>query len=155
MPYKRNYPRTAQEVLNPPVVFKQSTIGAVTNFKINNPWEGSIEDRFAKFRQLNDDLNKIYGKSVSLEKGRINFSDSGSSYFNAVDNVIVLKGRLSVITYLHEYAHVLGKDERQAVRWSLNLFKQVFPDKFARLGFMGHVAVKKKNVRVVSHRRRV
>jgi hypothetical protein len=52
--------------------------------------------------------------------------------------VITMRGRLSVVTYLHEFAHALGHGERGACRWSLNLFRRVFPAQFARLGTCGH-----------------
>jgi hypothetical protein len=48
------------------------------------------------------------------------------------------RGRLSVVTYLHEFAHALGRDERGACRWSINLFRRVFPEQFARLAASGH-----------------
>ena len=48
------------------------------------------------------------------------------------------KTRLSVVTYLHEFAHAMGRDERGACRWSLNLFRRVFPEQFARLRTDGH-----------------
>ena len=52
--------------------------------------------------------------------------------------VITMRGRLSVVTYLHEFAHALGRGERGACRWSLNLFRRVFPEQCARLRADGH-----------------
>lgn len=159
MPYQRNYPRTADEVLDPPVVFKQSVIDAVTNFKTMGAWTGNLQEKFAKFQTLNDSLNEVYGLNVALinDIGVENDSpgSSGSSYFNPSLNEIHLQGRLSVVTFLHEYAHALDKDERDAVRWSLNLFRQVFPTQFAALGRQGHVVVVQRVVPVVEHVRGV
>jgi len=58
---------------------------------------------------------------------------SGTSY--AYKNRIVLRGRLSVITFLHEYAHILFETGNQdkAQKWALDLFKEVFPEQYAKL----------------------
>jgi hypothetical protein len=42
---------------------------------------------------------------------------------------------------LHEFAHARGADERQACRWSINLFKKCFPRSFARCRVIGHTLV--------------
>jgi len=52
--------------------------------------------------------------------------------------VITMRGKLSVVTFLHEFAHALGRDERGACRWSINLFRSVFPEQYARLRADGH-----------------
>jgi hypothetical protein len=54
-------------------------------------------------------------------------------------DLIALVGKLSVVTYLHELAHARGYDERQAVKWSVNLFRKVFPRSFARCQQEGHL----------------
>lgn len=60
-------------------------------------------------------------------------------------HVIVLRGRLSVITLLHEVAHLLhGPSERVAVAWSLAAFRATFPRSFSRLTFSGHMAVARR-----------
>ena len=56
-------------------------------------------------------------------------------------HTIILRGRLSVITTLHEAAHVLfGAPERTAVAWSLAMFQACFPLSFAKLTFRGQIA---------------
>jgi hypothetical protein len=55
--------------------------------------------------------------------------------------MLVLTGH-SVVTYLHEFAHALGRNERGACRWSLNLFCRVFPREFARCAQRGHCLVR-------------
>jgi hypothetical protein len=130
---------------------------------MSGPWSGSLQERFGKFEALHNSLNGIYGKSSRLVNDVVvvnsSAGSSGSSYFSPSENEIHLSGKLSVVTYLHEYAHTLGKDERQAVRWSLNLFRQVFPDKFATLGrgsgSSGHVVLSQpvRDIPVVSHTR--
>ena len=62
-----------------------------------------------------------------------------------------------MVTLLHEFAHAIGRDEYGAIRWSINLFKQVFPTEYARLTSQGHTLikpVKPKPVKVKRHLRR-
>lgn len=48
----------------------------------------------------------------------------------------------SIITYLHEFAHSLGKGEWEAVEWSLTLFRDAFPVAIRKLKLKGHVMTK-------------
>jgi len=61
--------------------------------------------------------------------------DSGSSSFCSISRTITMRGKLSVITFLHEFAHALLPDtgEEGARKWSLTLFKKVYPRAFERL----------------------
>jgi len=61
--------------------------------------------------------------------------DSGSSSFCSISRTITMRGKLSVITFLHEFAHALlpGPGEEGARKWSLTLFKKVYPRAFERL----------------------
>ena len=50
--------------------------------------------------------------------------DSGSSAYCPITDTIRLTGKLSVITFMHEWGHVLkGHSEFEACRWSLRLFQ--------------------------------
>jgi len=140
MPYQPNYPSTVAEVIDPDLRFKRETVRAVKEFARSKPWRGSLNARIAKFRRLHDQLKIIYNRRTALvfnmpgeDRG-----DSGSSYYRPSEDVIVLQGRLSVVTYLHEFGHALGKDERQTCKWSINLFAKCFPRSFARCSRSGH-----------------
>jgi hypothetical protein len=68
-------------------------------------------------------------------------ADSLSSYYNDQTRTIVMVGKLSIVTLLHEFAHaLLGRSERDAQEWSINLFKAVYPIAFDNLSApAGHV----------------
>ena len=134
-----DYPTDGTEILDPPVRFRDETIEAASRFKASRPWSGTLEERMSKFRQFHTALCQIYGKQTKLHFGLLDGGCSGSSYYRPVDDVIVLRGKLSVVTYLHEFCHALGRDERGAVRWSVCLFKQVFPEEFAKCHFERHM----------------
>jgi hypothetical protein len=132
MPYSPNYPATVAEVLDPPVHFRPAVIEAVKRFARAKPYRGTCDERKQKFIALHHDLCSVYGKQTSLTFGVIDGSDSGSSFYRPATDSITLTGKLSAVTYLHEFAHALGRDERGAVRWSVNLFRLCFPRSFAR-----------------------
>ena len=138
MPYRPNYPASVAEVLDPSMKFRPGVIPAVRRFKASKPYRGSLDERKLKFAALHQDLCGIFAKTTILTFGVIDGSDSGSSSYCPGTDSITLKGKLSVVTYLHEFAHALGRDERGACKWSVNLFKRTFPVLFARCQHDGH-----------------
>ena len=139
MPHQPDYPETVAEVLDPPVAFRRETLQAVKRLKRSKPWRASEDERKTTFERLHADLCLAYGgKQTRLVFGFLDGGDSGGSHYRPSTDTITLCGRLSVVTYLHEFAHALGRDERGAVRWSLNLFRQCFPRSFARAAQVGH-----------------
>ena len=139
MPTRDDYPRTVAEVLDGQIRFRQATIQAVLRFKAKRPWSGLPIERMLKLRLLHRNLCRIYGRETSLLSRRLDGSFSGSSSYCPSCDVITLRGKLSVVTYLHEFAHALGKGERGACRWSIHLFRRCFPEQFARCRSEGHV----------------
>lgn len=134
------YPRNLEEALGRPLKFHPETLDAIQAFARLKPWRGTFDERQSKFRQLHADLCQIYGVNPTLIVQGDGTGDSGSSSFCLGTNVIALTGRLSVITFLHEWGHVLkGHSEFEACRWSLGLFQRGFPKSFARLRWDRHV----------------
>jgi hypothetical protein len=144
MSFRRNYPATVQEVLDPAMKYRPAALGAVRVFAKSKPWRGTIAQRKANFRRLNCRLAAAYG----IREPRLVFdhverdADSGASSYWPMGHVITLHGRLSVLTYLHEFAHARGADERQACRWSINLFRRCFPRSFAHCRAVAHTLVR-------------
>ncbi len=138
MLYQPNYPATVAEVLDPPVRFRLAVLAAVKRFARSKPYRGNMEERKRKFLALHRDLCRVYGKRTRLTFGDLDGGDSGSSHYRPSADEITLCGKLSVVTMLHEFAHALSRDERGAVRWSVNLFRACFPRSFARCQTVGH-----------------
>lgn len=131
----RDYPASLDEVIRD-VKYKRETLAALRRFKRSNPWKGTFPVRLGKFIELHNDLCDIYGVNVELfiDPSILENSHSGRSNFNPALNTITLYGKLSVLTFLHEWGHVLkGTSEYEACIWSVNLFRRVFPDNFNRL----------------------
>lgn len=113
-------------------------IEALKDFKSQDPWKGTIKQRKKKFRFMHSKLNEVYQREVALVIGvppKLSlWYNSGQSHFVPPKNLITLVGRLSVITFLHEWGHALyGGSEQEAQAWSKRIFKAVFPEKAASL----------------------
>jgi hypothetical protein len=137
-----DYPRSVEELDLDSVVLDEHVIEAVRRFAKAKPYRGSLDERKQKFVGLNADL----AAACRVSPPRILFEinereDSGESGYSPFLDTIVLRGRLSVITMLHEWGHrIFGRSEYQACRWSLALFKRCFPRSWKRLRFEGHMA---------------
>lgn len=138
-----DYPATVIEVLDDNMRFRSRTLRTLKAFASLGPWSGTLAARRQKFIWLNQRLADIYGvPEPKLSFGQLDGSSSGSSHYIPSQHRIVLLGRLSVVTFLHEFAHALGHDERRATRWSANLFRRCFPRQYARLIHKGHLLLR-------------
>jgi hypothetical protein len=136
---RNDYPETVTEVLDDAMRFSPAILRAVRDFANSRPWSGSLDDRKAKFRALNAAMALACGISApELAFGEIDGSFSGASHYNLTAHRVVLVGRLSVVTVLHEWGHVLGFGERDATAFSVNLFRRCFPKQYGRLLHRGH-----------------
>lgn len=111
-----------------------SVRSALAGFKESNPWSGTFGERVDKFVKFHRAMNRInhrhVGLFVNMSTSLKRWSESGQSLYHPPAEIIMLSGRLSVVTFLHEWAHALGmKDETTAQKWAMALFKDVFPDK--------------------------
>jgi hypothetical protein len=143
MPRRRRtdrYPATVAEVLDHRMKFRPEALRAVKRFARSGPWRGTLEERQAKFRRLNEELSAAYGLLCpALLFHRIGDHALSNGAYDPDHHAIHLVGKLSLVTYLHEFGHARGYGERRACRFSINLFRRVFPRSFARCRTDGHV----------------
>jgi hypothetical protein len=144
MAKSKTYPKSVGEVIDPGMKFKSEAVRLLKHFKGLKPWRGTITVRVVKFQELHDHLCEIYGIRPHLRFGRLDGKESGMSSFNPNTNEIILRGKLSVITYLHEFAHAMGRDEFDACKWSINLFGKCFPEQYVACTSKGHMLVRNK-----------
>lgn len=143
---KPDYPKTVAEVLDDNIKYRPGVDEAIIKFKKSKPWRGTAAEVQGKLRTLNKELADIYG----IEPPQVVFVRKfayGCCYF-PVGNVIIMEnesdGRYSVVTFLHEFGHALGKGEKATCRWSINLFRKHFPKSYARLVPKGHLLYRPK-----------
>jgi hypothetical protein len=144
MPFA-NYPSTIAEILDDRKTFKPAALAAVRRFARSRPWRGTLAEKKAKFERLNQELAEAYGIACPrlIFRGVEDNPTVGNGYYRPAAHTIALIGKLSVVTYLHEFGHARGYDERKACRFSVNLFRRAFPQSFARCSTMGHVLVRR------------
>jgi hypothetical protein len=99
-----------------------------------------LVERGQKLAGLVRELSAVYGiEPPRMDIGGLGEGESDGSFYIPALNAMYLRGRTSVVTTLHEFAHALGKSEWEACRWSIWLFKTTFPKSFERLAFDGHL----------------
>lgn len=119
---------------------------SLEQFKRVGAWSGTVPSRKQKFEWLHRRFCEIYGKRWKLRfevPDRISlWHFSGGSSCNYSTHTITLRGRLSVVSFLHEWGHALGLHEQeQAQAYAVGLFRLIFPEQFARLQRDGYCLV--------------
>jgi len=141
------YPQRVEDVLDDGMKFRRGTLAAVRWLAKQKPYRGSLARRKRLIRELYRRLADVYGIEPPVLRFRdLDGDSSGESSCLRVPGqrpVITLRGKLSVVTALHEFRHALGGDEWQATKWSVNLFKRCFPRSFARCDRQGHMLVQR------------
>ncbi len=144
----RDYPQTVVEILDDRMRFNPAATRAVKAFAKSKPWQGDVEQRKEKMRKLNHDLAIAYDmREPDLVFGGLDGGSSGESHYIPLLHRIVMVGKLSVVTYLHEFSHARGRGELEACRWSVNLFRRCFPEQYARLVHRNHTLVRPTDLR--------
>ena len=130
----RQYPATVVEILDDQMTFSNDLVQVVEEFAESKPWQGSTKSRQEKFRLLNRSMAEACRiEPPKLIFGKIDGRSTGGSRYTPRVHRIVIVGKLSVVTFLHEFAHALGHDERKACRWSINLFRKRFARQYSLL----------------------
>lgn len=98
---------------------------------------------FAGRRRTPEALRALVARladAYGVPQPAIEFRPGVADHYSPGQGVIRLDPRkASVVTALHEFAHhAFGRSEFRACRWSVHLFKRLFPRTFARGRFVGH-----------------
>lgn len=128
------------------VEIKKETYIIMRKFKKMKPYRGTLEERKQKFKWLNKELSKLYNIPIPklIFENNYSYIFSGYSYYNSATHTICLYGRLSIITYLHEFAHALGYGEEEARNFSQTIFKTTFPILWSKLKEVDGLMIKIK-----------
>ena len=141
------YPATVLEILDDEITYPDQLLSVMRIFAASKPWNGSLESRKRKFSDVNRMMAKACGiKPPKLIFRKIDGGDTGGSHYTPRVHRIVIVGKLSVVTFLHEFGHALGFGEREACRWSINLFRKCFPRQYSRLIHVGHTLVRPQDI---------
>jgi len=136
MPYQPNYPETVAEILDDRMTFKPAALRAVRELARSKPWQGTQRERLLKLRLCLPKLADAYDiPCPNLARGAID------CFVPAFNSIYLRRSHLSVVSFLHEFSHARGFDERKAVRWSVNLFRRCFPRSYASCRHERHMLI--------------
>lgn len=126
-----------------PIKHKIEVISRVKEWR-KNIWKpikhGNPRDKFNALYTLITAIYHIYQKPCNIV---FNPNTPIGCHYNPLTKTITIDQTLSIISTLHELAHHLfGPDEKTACRWSIWLFKKVWPKAFAKLRWKGHLLKK-------------
>jgi hypothetical protein len=89
---------------------------------------------------LNEVLNALYSKNI-----KVFFNPAISTCCYVPKERAIYMNSHSIISLLHEYGHAIyGASELKACRFSVHIFKNLFPRAYAKLEWSGHMLVKHK-----------
>jgi hypothetical protein len=126
------------------VKYRVGTISALKAFKrvhkTERPgmtFEEIMDERLKGMQELAKAFAEAYNVPVPVVRAQNIRPDGLSTISNycPATRTITMVGKLSIITFLHEFAHHLYifSGEHKARVWSINLFKRVYPKAFDKL----------------------
>ena len=136
--FKFMYP-AKEQILETPFKLSKKTLQITADWKKNylkNIKQKSENEKLTEITTLILALSAIPKPCVKL---------GTMYYYDPVGKTIFLdKHHPSVISALHELGHFLyGNAELEACRFSVWLFKTIFPEFYQKLSWVGHLLVKK------------
>ncbi len=127
-----DYPKTVAEVLDDNMKFSDATLAVMAKFKESKPYRGTLWEKRDKFLALIADLSKVYNiptPQVLISPAKVD----PRCFYMPMAHFIQLNDNFNIIVALHEFGHSIGKTEKQTVKWSINLFRKIFPEAYAKL----------------------
>ena len=125
-----------------------AAIRALKSFRSSKPWRGSAEERRTKFETLLDGLSTAYGLvRPELRLCLVNSGTAGNGVYSPEHNLIVLAGKLSVVTFLYCFGRAGGLDRDGALEWARDLFRRFFPRSHGGCRQVGDLLLKDQAMR--------
>jgi len=134
------YPTKEEILAEPTLEYNEVVIDILKTFK--RKWQicSISEERFYVLKEMAKDIGVQYEKNPVVELGTL------YCYQPSV-NTIVLGPEPSIISTLHELGHaIFGASEKDACRFSVHLFRMIFPKAYDRLQWDGHMLKRKEVV---------
>ena len=122
------------------IVYPEAVISTLKEFKKNHKYS-ALPDGMQARQEAMAAMTQNFCVALAIELIAFRAFDltpdgsSRESYYDSIERCITMLGKLSVITFLHEFAHGLNPDggEDFARMWSLTLFRKVYPKAFENL----------------------
>ena len=103
------------------------------HFRKTGFWRKNETEQVEILKQALNELNNAYGTNIGLEyfNNQYFYRLTGGGYFSPSDRKIYLY-KISLMTFLHEFAHAIGYGQTDAVLWSHKVFKEALPVLYRR-----------------------
>lgn len=145
---------TIETVVDANLKFKPDVLRAAKVLAAGKPWAGDFDRRFDLLADCLRALCEAHGlKPIQLTHVGDRVGFSGGSRFRPNLRRVELTGRLSVVTMFQLFAIARAVDDvgddfdaadlLAAIRWSVTLFRRVFPISFSRCEFDGRFLTNK------------
>src|SRR5437762_36778 len=109
-----------------PLTLNDAATAAIKFFRDEKPWRGAAREGGDKFAELNRGLTQAYDMETMLcfddTAADPEISSAGSG-FDPRTNKIIIKGRLSVVTYLMLFAFARGANRIAALTFARQTFR--------------------------------
>jgi hypothetical protein len=128
---------TVAQLIDDAKVYSEEVIGATKELARSKPWQGTIEQRQEKLLAYHQKLCAAYDVEVQLAFANISDAPMGGGTFDRETRTLTLLARISIVSYMHFFTRARGAGEREAFKWSINLFKRHFPKSFERAEKVG------------------
>lgn len=137
------YP-TKKEILENPPRLNSETIEKILLWKkgyMSNKWKTLQNEE--KIKRLNILIYWIQiAENTGIQPSK-NRTGKEYKYSQRTQTIYHSKTNPSIISSLHELAHHLfGRNELNACRWSVHLFKICFPSSYQKLKWSNHLLIK-------------
>lgn len=131
------------DALETRATFTPAAVAAFREFVRSKPWRGDMEQRREKFETLNAALAAAYEIPVpEIRFANLDSDSMSNGAYSGEHNLIVMVGRLSVVTYFFCFAMARGMKRKTALKWAQGCFKRFFPLSFSRCRIEGDLILK-------------
>jgi hypothetical protein len=137
-----NYPAAAEIMAEPIPEFDYDVINVMTLWKktyFDKQWrKANKNEKIMALTVLLKVLEMAYGYKITIS------AEGRYCYYPKLKMVGIDINNPSILSTLHEFGHHLhGESELEACRFSVHLFKQIFPKQYEKLEWREHTLVRK------------
>jgi len=111
---------------------RKDLLPILMGLKKAKPWRGSKQKRYFKYARTLHQLSEVMGVRSVLVYYPWLPHQGVCLRFKGGRGIVVIR-RFSVITFLHEFAHLFSSNELEVRNWSASMFSQVWPRQFSKL----------------------
>lgn len=132
------YAATLLNIVDDGMKFQQGAVAALRIYKGHRRTFTTNEERLEGLQRLVTKLAQTYGirPPTIVPHGPIDSEQPGEAYFDEGSNAIITRGALALMPVLRGVCSAIyldAADPRRQAKWSVNLFRKVFPEEFAAM----------------------